>query len=443
MIKIKIKPGTVKKIVMIVFVLLVISYVIFVICRSSFTQVKSVEASRTTVYDAIDANAYIIRSETYIKYGKEGIISYTASDGDKISRGETVANVFSDSNLSGKKHELDELEKKLASLEQLEKNIGTFSQSPDELDGTIGSLLYQSNISLINKDISVADKNIQNIIYCINERQLVTGKVSSYSSSINEIKSRINAIKKADSSIQKVTSVNAPVSGYFSAKTDGFEKVFDISKLDKLMPGSLDDEKIRAKAVESDIVGKIVDKVYWYIAMEVSADDAIRVKNANYLEVNIPVVSNKNIAVELESINQKDRTSDAVIILKGTYMNPQMTNIRKENISLILDDFTGIYVPKSAVHEETLKFFETDENGENEKTVEKTVSGVYIRRGNEISFRQIIPIYSGEDYVISSITQGDEPISYESSLLQVYDQIVTEGANLYAGKIVQRSSEKN
>ena len=441
MIKIKIKYSTVKKIITVLFVLLVISYVIFVICRASFTQVRSVEANRTTVYDSIDTNAYIIRSETYVKYDKDGVISYTVSDGDKISKGETVANVFSSSNLSGKKHELDELEKKLALLEQLEKNIGTFSQSPGSLDENIDSLLCQSNISLVNKDISLAEKNIQNIIYFINERQLVTGKVKSYSSSINEIKNRINAIKKADSSIQKVTSVNAPVSGYFSARTDGFESSFDISKLNSMMPGALDEDKIRPKNVDENVIGKIIDKVYWYIAMEVSAEDALRIKNANYLEVNIPVVSSKNIAVELQSINQKDKTSDAVIILKGTYMNTQMTNIRKENISLILDDFTGIYVPKSAVHDETLKFIETDENGENEKTVEKTVSGVYIRRGNEISLRQIIPIYSGEDYVISSITQGDVPISYESSLLQIYDQIVTEGANLYAGKIVQRGSE--
>ncbi|MBQ5563019.1 MAG: hypothetical protein IIT39_06505, partial [Clostridia bacterium] len=75
MIKIKIKYSTVKKIITVLFVLLVISYVIFVICRSSFTQIKSVEANRTTVYDSIDANGYIIRSETYIKYGKEGVIS--------------------------------------------------------------------------------------------------------------------------------------------------------------------------------------------------------------------------------------------------------------------------------------------------------------------------------------------------------------------------------
>lgn len=442
MTKIKIKASTVKKIITVVFIILLISYVIFVICRASFTQVKSVEAARTTVYDTVNANAYIIRSEKYIKYDKDGVISYTASDGDKVSRGETIANVFSDSNLSGKKHELDELNEKLAALEQLEKNIGTFSQSPDELDRTINSLLCQSNISLVNKDISLSENNVKNIVYCINERQLVTGKVQSYSRSINEIKSRINEIKKSDSSIQKVNSIDASVSGYFSSKTDGFENSFDISKLDKLMPGSLDDGMIEQKIVENNVVGKIVDKVYWYIAMEISAEDALRVKNANYLEVNIPVVSNKNIKVELQSINQLERTSNAVIILKGTYMNPQMTNIRKENISLILDDFTGIYVPKSAVHEETLKFIETDEKGENKKTVEKTVPGVYIRRGNEISFRQIIPIYYGEDYVISSVTAGDEPVSYESSLLQVYDRIITEGANLYAGKIVQRSFEK-
>ena len=147
MIKEKLNSQVIRKVVLSLATLLIVVYVIYVFGRAGFTQVKSVGAVKMTVYDSIDTNAYIIRSETYVKYDKDGVISYTVSDGDKISKGETVANVFSSSNLSGKKHELDELEKKLALLEQLEKNIGTFSQSPGSLDENIDSLLCQSNIS--------------------------------------------------------------------------------------------------------------------------------------------------------------------------------------------------------------------------------------------------------------------------------------------------------
>ena len=80
-----------------------------------------------------------------------------------------------------------------------------------------------------------------------------------------------------------------------------------------------------------------------------------------------------------------------------------------------------------------------DEDG-NETTVEKSTSGVYVRIGNEISFKQIEAIYSGEDYVISNVSVKDENIADDTEVLRVYDQIVTEGANLYDGKIIQRSS---
>ena len=205
------------------------------------------------------------------------------------------------------------------------------------------------------------------------------------------------------------------------------------------MPGALDEGKIQKKDVSKNVIGKIIDKVYWYIVFEVNSQDAIKIKNAAYLKVNIPVVSNDNILLEMESINQPDKSGNALVVMKGTYMNEQMSNVRNEDVSILLDDFTGIYVPKTAVHEKTLKYTSVDEDG-NETTVEKSTSGVYVRIGNEISFKQIEPIYSGEDYVISNVSVKDENIADDTEVLRVYDQIVTEGANLYDGKIIQRSS---
>ena len=429
----------VKRVTAAVITVLIIAYAVYVLCRAGFTQVKTIGAVQTTVYDSIDVNAYIVRSEKYVEYKENGVISYTVSDGDKVSKNENIADIFESASLSGKKKELDELAKKLASLEQLEKNIGTFTQTPDEIDKTVNNLLCRSNININEGDLKLADENIDDILYAINERQLITEKAVSYQEKINEIKERMEEIKNSDKSVQKNNGISAPVSGYFSRHTDGYEQTFDVSKLKELMPGTLAEGNIKKKNVSKNVIGKIIDKVYWYILFEVSEQDTLRIKNAAYLKVNIPVVSNDNIPVELECINQPDKSGSSLVIVKGTYMNEQMPNIRNEDISLLLDDYTGIYVPKTAVHEKTLKYTSTDKEG-NKKTEEKTTSGVYVRIGSEISFRQIKPIYAGEDYVISDIYLEDKDIADNTDILQIYDRMVTEGANLYDGKIIQRSS---
>ena len=429
----------VKKIIAALVTVLIIVYLGYVFGRAGFTQVKTVSAIQTTVYDSIDVNAYIIRSEKYVEYKENGVISYTVSDGDKVSKNENIANIFENANMSSKKQELDELEKNLAALEQLEKNIGTFTQTPDEIDKSISELLCRSNISVAEGELKTADKNILDVLYCINERQLITEKSVSYQEKIDEIKKRIEDIKKSDNSIQKNKGINASVSGYFSSHTDGYEQAFDIKKLNELMPGALAEGKIQKKDVSKNVIGKIIDKVYCPTVFEVNSQDAIKIKNAAYLKVNIPVVSNDNILLEMESINQPDKSGNALVVMKGTYMNEQMSNVRNEDVSILLDDFTGIYVPKTAVHEKTLKYTSVDEEG-NETTVEKSTSGVYVRIGNEISFKQIEPIYSGEDYVISNVSVKSENVADDTEVLRIYDQIVTEGANLYDGKIIQRSS---
>ena len=134
--------------------------------------------------------------------------------------------------------------------------------------------------------------------------------------------------------------------------------------------------------------------------------------------MNIPVVSNDNILLETECINQPDKSGNSLVVMKGTYMNEQMSNIRNEDVSIMLDDFTGIYVPKTAVQEKVLKYTSTDDEG-NEKTVEKSTSGVYVRIGNEISFRQIEPIYSGDDYVISNVSIKEENTADDTEVLRI------------------------
>ena len=119
-------------------------------------------------------------------------------------------------------------------------------------------------------------------------------------------------------------------------------------------------------------------------------------------------------------------------------MNSEMAELRKGRFAIILHTYRGIEIPKSAVHDQMLTKTTEDENGKS-KTETKLCSGVYVKMGSEVTFREIVPVFSGEDNVISSLnTQGKTFL--KDNAVQVYDEIIVEGANLYAGKIIGRNA---
>ena len=56
--------------------------------------------------------------------------------------------------------------------------------------------------------------------------------------------------------------------------------------------------------------------------------------------------------------------------------------------------------------------------------------GVYVIRGQSLAFKYVDVVYWGKDYVICS---GDVKDDY----LMMYDQVVTEGKDLYDGKVIK------
>lgn len=429
------KPTLIKRGIVALLAVLVITYVIYVICRASFTQVKTISAKETIAYNSVTADCFVIHEEELIEYSGDGVISYAVEDGEKVSVNETVAGVFDSVASAGTKREIERLSTRIASLEQLQQNAGTITLTPDEIDKVIGTYVTMANTALNNGSIAEAEKITGDILYFINERHFVTGKNTDYTDKINELKSRLKELEADASKGKKNKEIKSPSTGYFVSCADGYENAFSISDVGNIMPDDMQPERIKKKEVSENVIGKTISGVYWYIACPVSAEDALRIKNADSLKIDIPVVSGDKIKVELFSVNQKSKSSDAVIILRGTYMNSEMAGLRRGKFSIILDTYQGIYIPKSAVHDKELTRTYTDERGR-EKQETGTVSGVYVKIGSEVTFKQIIPVFSGDDYIISS-TYAEGRFSKDVGVVQVYDDIIVEGANLYDGKIIR------
>ncbi len=429
----------VKKAVLALLTILIVAYIISVGLKANFTQVKTEAANIMTVSDSIPATGYFIRDEQIISYDGEGVISYTVNDGNKVSVGEAVANVYTNAEAASDKRNIDKLEQQIANLQQLESTSNMITLTPDSIDKNISSSLSKAKLSASEKNFTEADKNVNAAVYSINQRQLVTKKTNGFSEKISKLQKKVDALKKKYS---KTTGkqVTSPKTGYFSSNVDGYENFYTTKDLENLKPGDLDSKKITKKAVGKDVIGKTVEGVYWYIACEVSAEEAIEIKESDDLSVDIPLANNRNISVELHSINQESKTSPAIVILKGSYMNDEMINLRKEDISIVKNTYEGIYVSRNAVHDHQITENVIDKNGK-ETTETKTVKGVYILIGNELLFKQIVPVYTGQGFIICKQNPDDKELASDDvGVLKAYDDVVVEGANLYDGKIIDRTS---
>lgn len=433
--------AVIKKIALAIVTLLIIAYVISVALKANFTQIKTEAATPMKVSDSIPATGYFIRDESLITYDGNGVISYTLNDGDKISVGESVASVYKSSEEANDKRTIEKLEQQIANLKQLEDTDETVMQAPDVIDKNISVSLSKSRISTSQKNFTEADKNVNAALYSINQRQIVTHKTNGFSDKIDQLQTKVDEIKKKYSKTANEKTVLSPKTGYFSSVVDGYENYYTTKDLDSIEVGDLDESKLVKKQVGDNVVGKTIEGVYWYIACEVSAEEAIKIKESDQLSVDIPLANYNNLSVELHDIRQKTKSSKAVVILKGSYMNKEMINLRREDISIVKNTYEGLYVSRNAVHEQKIAEEVTDQNGFT-KTETKTIKGVYIMIGNELLFKQIVPVYSGEGYVICKQNPKEKDLAtLEVGVLKANDDVVVEGANLYDGKIIDRTTQ--
>ena len=92
-------------------------------------------------------------------------------------------------------------------------------------------------------------------------------------------------------------------------------------------------------------------------------------------------------------------------------MNRDVANLRIEDIEIILNEYNGIRINNSAIREQ---------DGE---------KGVFVVRGNIVQFKKINIIESNEEYSIIEASQ-------DSSFVREYDTIITQGVDLYDGKVI-------
>ncbi len=416
---------------------LLLFYIGYQVYNANYTSVKTevavyVQADDPGTAEIVQATGTAVRKESVIQQQTNGVITYVVEDGGKVSKGGTVAELYATEQDAAAQKQIETLNLQISQLQKLSSPGSTYAVDQDSLTKQISQKLIALLQTSASGEYDSLDEPREDLLYVLNERQIVTNKVANFNDRIASLTQQRDALT---ANRQVLGTITAPSAGTFISEVDGYESVFDYSSILTITPEQYQEKLQTQVSPPADAVGKICGEFKWYFVCVVSAEDAMKFIEGNAVSLSFPFATSGSVTAVVRAVNQESIESQAAVVLECSTMNEELARLRTETCAVSVTEYSGIRVSQKAVH--FAEVTRTVENEDGEETTEtREVKGVYVMHGSEIVFRQIVPLYSTSTYVICDPNPDPEELM-TSETVQLYDEIVVEGTDLYDGKVVK------
>lgn len=405
----KSKNDKIKYLVYSVLGVLIIVYFISNIVKMNVEPYKTEVAFKKDIQSTINTKAFIIRDEEYITASATGGTPVSvAEDGKRVASGDAVAVVFPTPESAASYVRSNELKKEIDYCKQLQNRVGVGTNAPSSYNDLIDKTCL--DFIKASKDGIGADYHSKLVDFrdAVTARKLAVGEKISVEERLKQLQGEYDALQASASTYSVIESPN---SGYYIGSVDGYEKLLAYDDAKKPTCEQIDSLINSSKqSVPENVMGKLVDEFNWYILCNIPYNSSGGIVKGDTLYVNISNTSVSKIGCTVEYKGVKEG-ENVPVVLKCNVMNRNVANLRIEDIEIITDEYEGIKISNKAIREE---------NGE---------KGVYVAKGNIVQFKKIKIVESNEDNSIVEIVD-------DSSYLRQYDEIITEGVDLYDGKVI-------
>lgn len=393
-------------------------YLVSLVYKVSAIPVKTEIALEETIVNDVSAEFFAVRDEQLIYNQKSGRIVPLVSDGERVSKGDTIALVFSDDNQASCYTRMQELEDEIKYYESLDSLSGVGGADI----GNINSKIFKSYTSFIeaadNRDFSAMNELTDSLKDRLTRRQMLSGKSVDFQEALKSGKEEYENLKSKE---LNYSSIIAERSGYYISQTDGYEKAFDYKNVNGITPSELEETLKKEHTAENNVVGKIVDGSNWYMFCEVDNDVANQTAVGKTITVELPFSSVSDLKATVEKMQPSADKNKTVITLKCSNMGSELAYIRNEIGQLEFSSYTGFRLSNDVIY---------DVDGE---------KGVYVLQGNKVVFRKINIIYTGDGFVIANNTGANEKgdmIANHPDYIHLHDKVIVKGDNLSDGKLI-------
>lgn len=422
----------------VVLAFLVLLYVGYQAYQATHQSIRTETAMYGEVSDVLQAQGFILRNETVIDESYSGVLSYRVADGSRISRGGVIADIFSNESDAASQRELDQLDQEIENLQSLSQTANFYVANPSMLGDQIYSALEGISQLVNENDFSGLNTQKGELQNALIRRQLITGEESAedYSQRISQLQSQRDTLASQTGSA--TGSILAPEAGYFISTVDGLENVMDISQVESITVAQAE-ELLEQQPSSTDAVGKICQDFNWYAVCVFDEDDMVRFEGVEDVYLDIPFASTEQIPAKVLARNSDGESGKTAVVFQCSTMDADIAAVRNEAIQVTVNTYSGVLVNERAIRFADVEYTTTDEAGNTVTQVQENVKGVYVLYGGQLEFVQVFTDQTVNGYAIcrTDLTEEEQSMLVTDSTIQLYDQVVVEGTDLYDGKIVR------
>ena len=384
-----------------------------------------------TVEDTVDAQGVLLFSESYV--AGDGTLGYLVDDGERVSAGTAVAEVYSDASQAGLRQQLTQINDQ---IELLQKSQNTTSAQLETLRKDRSAALYNLMDSLDRSNYEDTAGQKESYLLAQNKLWIVTGEVANFS---DQIASLVQQASNVQAQLGNPTQITAPQTGYFIRSSSsgrlnaGMEDILALNAVD--LKAYLDSSP---EIALDGCAGKIVSGFTWYYAGICTAKQGEKLLGSDgkplkaSVQIRFPGQVETPLKAKVTEVTLDEESGLARFVLSCETINGDVFRLNKADAQIIIGESTGLRIRASAVH------YLKDDGSEAEGQGENYIPGVYVKYGNLARFCKIDPV----DADHPQVTDGDYLIVLPSgtagsvSQVRLYDEIIVSGQNLYDGKLL-------
>lgn len=381
--------------------ILIVVFVIYHTFGSLINPYVTQEVLSTTVKKTISADFYVVRKENIITSEYSGYKVCRVPNGDKIAKDSQAVLFYKNDTDVALANEIIELDNYIKEIEEIDKQNSIHVADIDIISNQTQSSVFDFLKSVNDNNFSKATEDLSSLRYYLAQSQLVTGREQDYSKVIEKNKKKL-ANKKSQMP-NNVKSVKSDYSGYFVNFTDGYENTFDYENIDEISTEQIKNAKPTKTSKRE--VGKVISENEWYLVTVVDTTDVKDKEKGDKVVINTMLSSVEQLQTTVVAANRSKDGKKTALVLSCMEMNEELSTMRKKNMQIVLNTYTGLKVDAAAIR------------------VKNKQKGVYVRFNNIIKFVPVSVIYTTKEYCIVET-------DYSNGKLKIYDDVVVKGKDL-------------
>ena len=335
-----------------------------------------------------------------------GSLGYLVEDGERVTEGTVLAEIYTDPAQSTQREELDRLDRIIDLLTKSENSVGS----------DLALLTAQTRTALLNllDQLDTASYTgmsdaIDEFLLAQNRLQISTGQSSGFTATLADLQTQRDAAAAALEGLQTVT---ADRNGYFisTAAALPLDLTEDTLKSDTAAALS---ERLQQEipTTGSDLAGRIVTGFSWRFYGVCDLDTAARFDGVTSVKIRVPGKQDEALDATVTELAADETAGLAKITLECRTINADVLRLGREDAEIVLNTYEGIRVSKRAMH------------------IVDGERGVYVKYGSLQRFRRIVVLFEDENYLLLDPEAEDNEV-------RLYDEIIVEGPNLQDGGLV-------